>query len=77
MGTGHLSVQRKRRTLEKLTSPKRRSGMLRQKIQKVEGHLMMHKVLLTPEKEVEEFSSKDQTFQNSLQNQGLGMQGYC
>jgi hypothetical protein len=39
--------------------------------------LMMRKVLLTPEKEVEEFSSKDQTVQNSLQNQGLGMQGYC
>jgi hypothetical protein len=31
MGTGHSSVQRKRRTLEKLTSPKRRSRMLRPK----------------------------------------------
>jgi hypothetical protein len=29
MDTSHLSVQRKRRTLEKLTSSKRRRGMLR------------------------------------------------
>jgi hypothetical protein len=31
MGIGHSSVQRKRRTLEKLTSPKHRSRMLRLK----------------------------------------------
>jgi hypothetical protein len=37
MGTGHLSVQRKRRISEKLTSQKRRGGMLREKTQKVKG----------------------------------------
>jgi hypothetical protein len=39
LGTGHLSVQRRRRTLGKLTSSKRRSRMLKQKTQKTEGCL--------------------------------------
>jgi hypothetical protein len=39
MGTSLTSVQRKRRTLGKLTSPKHRGGMLRQKTQKVKDHL--------------------------------------
>jgi hypothetical protein len=38
MGTSLTSVQRKRRTLEKLTSLKHRGGMLRQNMLKVEGH---------------------------------------
>jgi hypothetical protein len=38
MGTSHSSVQRKRRTLEKITSPKHKSGMLRPKMLKAEGH---------------------------------------
>jgi hypothetical protein len=36
MGTGRSRVQKRRRILEKLTSPKCRSGMLRPKIQKAE-----------------------------------------
>ena len=39
MGTSLTSVQRKRRTLEKLTSPKLRSGILRPKAQKAKGRL--------------------------------------
>jgi hypothetical protein len=39
--------------------------------------LMMRKVLLTPGKEVEDSAQRTRLFQNSLQNQGLGMQGYC
>ena len=38
---------------------------------------MMRKVLLTPEKEVEDFSPKEQTFQDCLQDQRQGMQGHC
>jgi hypothetical protein len=38
MGISLMSVQRKKRTLEKLTSLKHRSGMLRPKTQKAEGH---------------------------------------
>jgi hypothetical protein len=38
MGTNLMSVQRKRRTLEKLTSPRRRGGMLRPKMLREEGH---------------------------------------
>jgi hypothetical protein len=38
MGTSHSSVQRKRRTLEKLTSLKHRGVMLRMNTQEVEGH---------------------------------------
>ena len=38
MGTNLTSVQRKRRKLEKLTSPKHRGRMLRQKMLKVEDH---------------------------------------
>jgi hypothetical protein len=36
MGTSHMSVQRKRRTSGKLTSQRRRGGMLRPKTQKAE-----------------------------------------
>jgi hypothetical protein len=36
MGTSLMSVQIKRREVEKLTSPKHRDGMLRQKMLKVE-----------------------------------------
>jgi hypothetical protein len=39
MGTSHSSVQRRRRTEEKLTSLKRRGVMLRMKMQKWEDHL--------------------------------------
>jgi hypothetical protein len=39
MGTSLTSVQIKRRNLEKLTSPKHRGGMLRQKTLKVEDCL--------------------------------------
>jgi hypothetical protein len=38
MGTSHLSVQRKKRTKAKLTSPRHRGEMLKQKMQKTEGH---------------------------------------
>jgi hypothetical protein len=38
MGTGHLSVQRKRRTLEKFTSLRHRGLMMRVRIPKVGGH---------------------------------------
>ena len=38
MGISHLSVQRKRKTEEKLTSLERRGVMLRMKTQEVEGH---------------------------------------
>jgi hypothetical protein len=37
MGTGHLSVQRKIKMEEKLTSLRHRGRMLRSKIQKAEG----------------------------------------
>jgi hypothetical protein len=39
MGTRHLSVQRRRRTLEKITSLRHRGVMLRKKMQTAEGHL--------------------------------------
>jgi hypothetical protein len=38
MDTGHLSVQRRRRIVEKLTSLKCRGVMLRMKTPKAEGH---------------------------------------
>ena len=38
MGTSLSSVQRKKRTLEKLTSPRRKGVMLRQKTLKAEDH---------------------------------------
>jgi hypothetical protein len=38
MGTSHLTVQIRRRMEEKLTSPRHRGEMLKQKTQKMEGH---------------------------------------
>jgi hypothetical protein len=58
MDTNHLSVQRKRKKEEKLTSLKRRGVMLRMKAQKARSSLLMRKVLLTPDKEVQESSAQ-------------------
>jgi hypothetical protein len=38
--------------------------------------LTVHKVLLKPEKEVEDTAAEMQTVQNDLQDQGLEMQGH-
>jgi hypothetical protein len=38
MDTSHLTVQIRRRMEEKLTSPRHRGEMLKQKMQKTEGH---------------------------------------
>jgi hypothetical protein len=38
MGTSHLTVQIRRRMEEKLTSPRHRGKMLKQKTQKTESH---------------------------------------
>jgi hypothetical protein len=56
MGTGHLSVKRRRNTEEKLTSLRRRGVMVRMK------SLTVHKVLLTPEKEVEDIAQRTKLF---------------
>jgi hypothetical protein len=56
-----MSVHIKRRKVEKLTSPRHRGEMLRQD---AEGgrSLMMQKVLLTPEKEVESSVQRTRLF---------------
>jgi hypothetical protein len=77
MGTSHSTVQRKRRIVEKLTSSEAQRRDAENEATEGGRSLMMRKVLLTPGKGGGGLSSKDQTVQDSLQNQGLGMQGYC
>jgi hypothetical protein len=58
MDTRQLTVQTGKRTEEKLTSLKHRGEMLKHKVQKAGSSLLMRKVLLTPEKEVQESSTQ-------------------
>jgi hypothetical protein len=70
MDTKPLIVQTGKWTEEKLTSLRRRGVMLRMKTPRSGRSLTVHKVLLTPEKEVEDTAQRTRLFRTTCKTKG-------
>jgi hypothetical protein len=70
MGTGLSSVQRKRRKHERLTSPRHRGETFETEYAEGGRSLVMRKVILTPEKEMENPAQRNILFRTACKTKG-------